>query len=104
MAAESHTFAGDGITWHALGGREPEPAAGNLVSDPVDGGVLLFNELGHTWIHAAAGWREVATTGPNPTVPGFLYTDGRGVYFQPQPDQSSPRWSWDGHRWHPATG
>ncbi|MHB8718388.1 MAG: hypothetical protein ACYDAC_05805 [Candidatus Dormibacteria bacterium] len=98
-AARSQTVVGDGVSWHALSGTEPEVAAGNVVSDPVDGGVLMLNQLGHTWVLAGAGWREAATAGPDPSVPGFLYTDGSGVYHQPEPGLGVPRSAWNGHAW-----
>lgn len=99
FSAASTTVLGDGVSWRPLAGTEPEPASGNIVTDPVDGGVLLLNELGHTWVLRGDSWREVARSGPDPRIPGFLYSDGSGVFFQPQPGVHSPRWSWDGRTW-----
>lgn len=98
-APRSVTVLGDGITWHDLAGTEPEPEAGNVVSDPVDGGVLLLNAAGQTWVFRGGAWREAATTGPDHSVPGFLYADGGHVYLQPEPGVAAPRWTWDGRRW-----
>jgi hypothetical protein len=102
FAPLSRTWIGDGLSWQPVVGAEPEPAAGNLVSDPVDGGVLLLNEAGHTWVLRRGGWSEAATAGPDPALPGFLYTDGSGVFYQPEPGQAGPRWAWSGHAWAPV--
>jgi hypothetical protein len=99
FSAVSDTLIGNGVDWQKFTGTEPTPVRGNLVSDPVDDGVLLLNELGQTWVFAGGRWREGATTGPDPAAPGFLYTDGSGVYWQPQPGVNLPRWSWNGHEW-----
>lgn len=80
QGAVSRTMIGDGLTFVLLAGPEPEPDPGNLVSDPIDGGVLLLNEMGHTWVRSQDAWQERATSGPDLSIPGFLYTDGRGVY------------------------
>jgi hypothetical protein len=88
-----------GARWLPIGGGAPEAAAGNLVTDPTDGGVLMLNELGHTWVWKNGRWRESATHGPSPSYNGFLYTDGAHVWYQTEPDYPNERWQWDGDLW-----
>lgn len=91
-----------GDSWIPVSGRAPEPAAGNVVTDPTDGGVLMLNELGHTWVWAKGRWHEAATQGPSPSSNGFLYSDGTRVWYQTEPDYPNERWQWDGHVWRAA--
>jgi hypothetical protein len=100
FSAVSETLVGDGLSWSKLAGPEPEPERGKLISDPVDGSVLLLNELGHTWVLRNGHWYRAATDGPHPSIHGgFLYTDGMAVYFQPELGVRGSRWSWDGQHW-----
>lgn len=96
----SRTEIYDGINWAPFTGVAPEPAAGNLVTDPTDGGVLMLNELGHTWVWTKSLWRKMASQGPSPSSSGFLYSDGARVWYQTEPDYPQQRWQWDGRAWH----
>ena len=95
----SRTEIYDGVCWTVVMGGAPEPAAGNLVTDPTDGGVLMLNELGHTWVWMKGLWHKMATQGPSPSSNGFLYTDGARVWYQTEPDYPQQRWQWDGRAW-----
>jgi len=95
----SRTQIYDGNSWTSVGSGAPEPAAGNLVTDPTDGGVLMLNELGHTWVWMKGVWRKMATQGPSPSSNGFLYSDGARVWYQTEPDYPQQRWHWDGQTW-----
>jgi hypothetical protein len=95
----SQTEIYDGISWTPVSSSAPEPAKGNLVTDPTDGGVLMLNELGHTWLWVNGLWRKMATKGPSPSSNGFLYTDGARVWYQTEPDYPQQRWQWDGRAW-----
>jgi hypothetical protein len=96
----SRTEIYDGVRWTVVMGGAPEPAAGNLVTDPTDGGVLMLNELGHTWLWMKGKWLKMATQGPSPSSKGFLYSDGARVWYQTEPDYPQQRWQWDGRAWH----
>jgi hypothetical protein len=95
----SRTESYDGTNWTPVSGVAPEPAAGNLVTDPTDGGVLMLNEMGHTWVWVKTGWRKAATKGPSPSSNGFLYSDETRVWYQTEPDYPQQRWRWDGRAW-----
>ncbi len=96
----SRTEIYDGVRWTVVIGGAPEPAAGNLVTDPTDGGVLMLNELGHTWVWIKGRWLKMATQGPSPSSNGFLYSDGARVWYQTEPDYPQQRRQWDGRAWH----
>lgn len=95
----SRTEISDGNGWAIVGGGSPEPAAGNLVTDPTDGGVLMLNELGHTWLWMKGMWWKMTSQGPSPSSNGFLYSDGTRVWYQTEPDYPQQRWQWDGRAW-----
>jgi hypothetical protein len=92
----------DGAAWTSLSSGAPEFAAGQVAAEPVQGGVLLFNEFGHTWAWSGDRWTQLhPATSPPADFAGRLITNptsGR-VELISLPGGTPALWSWDGHTW-----